>query len=375
MNRSPEDFADEHLEEVFPDDGPEPGRGNVQGGFDRRTAFLDKLKRMASAAESRDVISRHACEVIYSALDACKPLPPSLPPWFFELRSDHHGRKHPDLRNVLIALRAEPLLADAFTLDQTAQTPMLMKPIPLAPGAKPAPPPPRPLSDDDLSRLVEFLQHSGVANVRRDIVEQAVAQCARESSPEGLQLKLIPFAEITMTTAPTDLVEGVIPKGGFVLVWGPPKCGKSFVFLDIALHIACGLDYHGLRVRGGPVVYLALEGGGGFGRRLEAWRRQHAEDLIERDPPPFFLLNQPLAFAGEHPRLIADIRAQTPTPGAVVLDTLNRAFAGGDENKPADMGKMIQAADAIRAAFPGCTVIIIHHCAGTTPTRAATRRW
>ena len=69
------------------------------------------------------------------------------------------------------------------------------------------------------------------------------------------------------------LVKGIIPRAGLVVVWGPPKCGKSFWTFDLVMHVALAWDYRGRRVQHGAVVYLALEGGKGFEARVEAFRR------------------------------------------------------------------------------------------------------
>jgi hypothetical protein len=179
-----------------------------------------------------------------------------------------------------------------------------------------------------------------------------------------IRFKLTPFEQIQISTAPDYVVKGIIPKGGLVVIWGAPKCGKSFLAFDMAVHIALGREYRGRRVQGGPVIYLALEGGRGFAKRVEAWRKHHGY----RGSAPFYLLNVPIDLIGDHAALIADIRAQCANPTAVYLDTLNRALGTLDENSSADMGKLIKAVDAIRAAF-GCAVVIIHHCgvAGSRP--------
>jgi hypothetical protein len=178
----------------------------------------------------------------------------------------------------------------------------------------------------------------------------------------GGRFLLKPFEAITLSTAPNYLVKGILPRHGLAVVWGPPKCGKSFWTFDLVMHIALGWEYRGRRVQQGPVVYLALEGGHGFYNRVEAWRRRHLTDHDDDRPVPFYLLDVPVDLIADHPALIEAIRAQvTDTmPAAVVIDTLNRALLG-DENAPADMAKFIRAADIIRVAF-GCTVIIIHHC-------------
>jgi len=150
------------------------------------------------------------------------------------------------------------------------------------------------------------------------------------------------------------------------VVWGPPKCGKSFWVYDLVMHIACGRKYRGHRVQQGAVVYMALEGGRGFAGRVEAWRRRHLDDRPE--PVPFYLLDVPVDLIADCKALIADIRKQVVgRPAVIVIDTLNRAIAG-DENSSEDMAKFIRAADTIRTAFD-CLIVIVHHCgiAGTRP--------
>jgi AAA domain len=172
---------------------------------------------------------------------------------------------------------------------------------------------------------------------------------------------LKPFDEIKLSTVPNYLIKGIIPRTGLVVIWGPPKCGKSFWTFDLMMYAALGRPYRGRRVQQGAVVYLALEGGYGFQARVEAWRRRHLAD--HRDPVPFYLLDVPVDLIADHQRLIAAIKAQFGSqiiPAAVVIDTLNRALIG-DENKSDDMAKFIRASDMIRQAF-GCVVPIVHHC-------------
>ena len=44
----------------------------------------------------------------------------------------------------------------------------------------------------------------------------------------------------------------------------------------------------------------------------------------------------------------------------IVVDTLSRALAGGDENSPVDMGRIVVAADRIRAET-GAHFTYVHH--------------
>ena len=144
------------------------------------------------------------------------------------------------------------------------------------------------------------------------------------------------------------------------MIWGPPKCGKSFWTFDLAMHIALDWEYRGRRVKQGTVVYVACEGERGLGARVEAFRRSKlAEDSAV---PGFHLLTTRLDLVADQHQLIEDIRAQLgdDLPVAVVVDTLNRSIAGS-ESSDEDMGAYVKAADAIREAFT-CAVVIIHHC-------------
>ncbi|MBI4696152.1 MAG: AAA family ATPase, partial [Gammaproteobacteria bacterium] len=68
-----------------------------------------------------------------------------------------------------------------------------------------------------------------------------------------------------------------------------------------------------------------------------------------------------LAKDADLPKLIGSIKAaKLEDLKLVVVDTLNRAMPGGNENASEDMGLMIDAASAIVSAM-GCTFVYIHH--------------
>jgi hypothetical protein len=165
---------------------------------------------------------------------------------------------------------------------------------------------------------------------------------------------------VTMPTSSNYLVKGILPRTGLAVVWGPPKCGKSFWTFDLVMHVALGREYRGRKVHQGSIVYCALEGGHGFTNRIVAWRRRY---LNGHDRPvPFYLMAESLNLIADYKELISNIDAQLggDRPAIIVIDTLNRALIG-DENKSEDMTKFIRAMDALRTAFD-CLVLTIHHC-------------
>src|SRR5262245_15573452 len=195
------------------------------------------------------------------------------------------------------------------------------------------------------------------------LVAASEAKSSKPVEPTKARFHLTPFRDIAITEGVAYLVKDLIPAMGLVVIWGPPKCGKSFWMFDLSMHIALGQEYRGRRVQKGPVVYLALEGGKGFTHRVEAFRRRHSVA-----DAPFYLITDRTDLVADHKQLIGEIASQSSgTPALVVIDTLNRSLAGS-ENNDKDMAAYIRAADAIREAF-GCTVAIIDHCgvAGDRP--------
>jgi KaiC/GvpD/RAD55 family RecA-like ATPase len=188
---------------------------------------------------------------------------------------------------------------------------------------------------------------------------------ARRPARSSTRYPLVRLRAIKPRLSGRYLVKGMLPSGALTVVWGAPKCGKSFWTLDVVAHIACGKPYRGLKVRQGPVVYVAAEGAEGFEARARAWCAHY---LGDQDDPPLHVLSRRIDLVREHVGFIAEIerqlgidRATSPAaPVAVVIDTLNRTYSGS-ESSDQDMTAYVAAADAIRTRF-NCTVIIVHHC-------------
>jgi hypothetical protein len=147
-------------------------------------------------------------------------------------------------------------------------------------------------------------------------------------TPTG-RFQLTRFRDIKLGPQRRYVVRGLIPREGLVVVWGPPKCGKSFSVTDLGLRVSLGQNYRGRRVEQGPVIYVACEGQAGVPQRIEAFKQTQLAENPEADPP-FFLLPTQLNLIGEVKKLIEEIRAQlgAEAPIMVVLDTLNRSLAG-----------------------------------------------
>jgi predicted P-loop ATPase len=111
--------------------------------------------------------------------------PQQLPPWLATCEKDGKDQIIPNLANLMIALRLDPELTNAFAFDQMLQAPVLRSDLPAAPNGETtrgSDPLPRPMRDADVSDLREYIQHYGFPRVTRDISHEAVDKRARERS-------------------------------------------------------------------------------------------------------------------------------------------------------------------------------------------------
>lgn len=149
-------------------------------------------------------------------------------------------------------------------------------------------------------------------------------------------------------------VKGVLPAEGLAALFGPSASGKSFLALDMAAAIAQGCSWFGCRTRSATVVYVALEGEGGFKNRVSAWERENLSPL----PAALNFVMQP--FKVNVQQDIEDLAVVVPKGSVIFIDTLNRAAPLADENSSRDMGEILEGAKRLQIAICGL-VVLIHH--------------
>ncbi|MDR4305655.1 AAA family ATPase [Chelatococcus sambhunathii] len=165
------------------------------------------------------------------------------------------------------------------------------------------------------------------------------------------------LAVAALHDGPIPLIKGFLDQGAMSVLYGESNVGKTFVALDIACHIALGKGWGGLKVTQGAVVYVAAEGGRGVAKRVAALcaKLGHSPNFI------VLRLSVDLLHEGADLQpLIAAIKALGRPVSLVVIDTLSRAMAGGDENASTDMGAMVKNLDAIRQAT-SAHLMVVHH--------------
>lgn len=191
------------------------------------------------------------------------------------------------------------------------------------------------------------------------------------------------LSEAASLGAADQIIEGYIPARGVGIIRGRNSAGKTFVAIDMALAVADPDrgEWHeplDLADRGagdvhqhGPVLILAGESMLGVRDRVtEAVREKAApgdvaNNFYLRPEVPNFFTGGP-AFEGLK-RFVLRVK-----PALVVVDTLQKAASGADQNNASDMAIVYSRLTEIKDAMGGGSVILIAHTdKGDSTTRGS----
>jgi len=235
-------------------------------------------------------------------------------------------------------------------------------------------------ADDKIKDVRDFYRLKGAAALREAPSRvwhppSTTVPSQAEAPPASGGKRILPykhFNDLEPQLQSGDLVHNLLTHGDVSVVYGASNVGKSFWVLDLAAHVANNVPYRGeSRVQGGIVVYVTLEGGRAFSNRIEALK-------IKAKLNPgghLYVINSAFALLdGEDCNALLnavnEITDKWPIPVClIVIDTLGRAMAGGDENSSVEMTKVIRAVDGIKTKT-GAHVMLVHH-AGKNEARGA----
>jgi len=188
-------------------------------------------------------------------------------------------------------------------------------------------------------------------NRDRELEQHFTEAPARQSSWSAVDLLAATFPE------PRWAVPGILAEG-VTLLAGPPKLGKSWLALNVAMAVGCGGRALGkVEVEAGDALYLALEDPP---RRL----RERLAVVLEGDPAPpglHFETEWPLLHDGGAD-LLAERLTAAPSMRLVVVDVFAKVRGSVSEREDrytADyraMSRLKALADA-----HGVAVLVVHH--------------
>jgi hypothetical protein len=230
----------------------------------------------------------------------------------------------------------------------------------------------------DAERHFEDLDRSEHAAPPPGPFDEAEARKRKEDEEKGTADNVYPMLtldEITSRPPPVYLVARHIPEVGVGFLYSVPGAGKSFLALDMALHLSAGLkEWHGdaLGVDDEAVVlYIAAEGSYGFRNRVKAWAKAHGLASL---PKRFLMIERTIDFmkVEDIDKLLRTVRSIAGLrPCLIVVDTVSRAMPGADENLQKEMTLFVRACDRLRDAFR-CAVMGVHHAGKNGDMRGST---
>lgn len=311
-------------------------------------AFELELEKLASAPKGERGFQLHASALAIGELVATNLL----------ARSEAESGLFDGARsNGLMATDGERKCADKIKrgLDKTANSPRHI-----------------PDNDNDNDTPVSQEVRQMVENM---LAKKKPAEAAPAPTPEPApeqptapkpreRFELTWFDEIEEGKPKETILKGWLGEGEFTTISGLPGTGKSVVTTDLACHIAAGMDWHGIKVKQGLVVYVAAERKKLTERRMMAFRKHHDVHNV-----PLLVVGGRLDFTKDlrdANDLIAAIRtAETLTEMKcvwVIIDTLTRVFGAGDQNASKDMSRFVQSCDHILTETKA-HITAIHHSA------------
>ena len=171
--------------------------------------------------------------------------------------------------------------------------------------------------------------------------------------------------EIEIETATKYILKGILSPGDFIILFGPSGCGKSFLATFIAYMAALKRDVFGRKTKPTLTLYVALEGQAGFRRRMSLAAAEYgtAGKMVARLT---LAVGLDKANGAKGIQIIVKacerLAALVGMPvGLIVIDTLNRAIPGDDENSAQDTSAFVSQCSKITNAT-GAAILVVHHC-------------
>ena len=148
----------------------------------------------------------------------------------------------------------------------------------------------------------------------------------------------------------TAVIDGLLNVGSIGILVGDSGLGKTPFVYQLALSVAAGVPFLGMRTSGGPVVYVDCENGIANSQALQATLVRYLG--IPR-PPNFFPDYEP--GIARLARIVTELK-----PSLVVIDTL-RSFDPTAEKDNTSAGQFINKLKAMRGHDGKTSFLLIHH--------------
>lgn len=191
-----------------------------------------------------------------------------------------------------------------------------------------------------------------------EVLEATPEPTPREAYLAKLRANLYTGADLLERVRPQEwLVKDWIPRDGVTAIVAPPKKGKSFYALSLALEVARGGSWAGEKLEKATVLYVAAERYKLQRDRYEAWLEKHQEERLDT----FVMVGlSPQLTSASQVEALCDLIEELE-PDLVVLDTFARMLLGVEENSAKEIGPAMEALSDLVRATRGGAVVVVHH--------------
>lgn len=229
------------------------------------------------------------------------------------------------------------------------------------------------------------------AQVKAQVASQGGSASGQASNApaKASQYGLVSLSQFSKGTQQAYYLKGLCPRSGLGQIMGESGVCKSFVALDMAYALAIGRNwfkwtYSRTARRNLPlVVYLVLEGAGGFRLRVQALLKREKKNPDNSNPEPdnFVLCDEPFNIMQTMDRdaLIWSILDRAGERGVVLfVDTQAQCMGALDENSAQDMGAFLKCVEEIQRRIGkarDCFVWLIAHMGKSGDAKKGSRGW
>ena len=220
-----------------------------------------------------------------------------------------------------------------------------------------------PSTGTDLVR--ELVERGATDHERRSVADMEPPPNGDAPAPRWIT----PLGDFLGDEEPSDddsedwIIRDVIPRGEAALIAGPPKCGKTWAMLGLAIDVALGRPWLDAfeNTMNGPARVLAPafeDSQRRLGKRI--WELARGRGISPRDPTLLAHLaisRTPLAIPGDDGAFATELKTWRPT--LVLIDNLTRVMVG-DQNAIKDAKRFSDTWCRLCAEL-GTAVVFLHH--------------
>ena len=213
-------------------------------------------------------------------------------------------------------------------------------------------------TNDWLKRDGKSALKSGLALARR--MPKVTQEETADEVPAGLVIKRYSDLQAAPLVVPQQVIDGVLYKGGKMIVGGTSKGRKTWSLMDLAAAVATGSEFWGRQCNLGDVLYINFE--------LQEFNfRQRMEAILKarncKDASRVHVLN--LRGQAADMTVLRPILAQAIESrdfSLLIFDPIYKLIGSRSENDAGDMADLMNEFEAL-AVDSGSALVFAHHFA------------